>query len=129
MFLLARMAVGLVASTGFAMADDTRTPQFEVTGQWLYKSYVSYRDGSNAADGLAYVSYVSGVVDMLLVAQRTGMRSPLICPPLGLPMRDYLDTVGRHLEDHPEDLRRHRAFYVLKGLEARFGCAVAASGD
>ena len=110
------------------MADDLNTPHFAMTGHWLYRSYLSYRDGNNPADGLAYVSYVSGVVDMLVVAQRTGMKSPIICPPLGLPMRDYLDTVGRHLQDQPQDLHRHRAFYVLKALEARFGCGVAVGG-
>ena len=71
---------------------------------------------------MAYAAYVSGVVDMLILSQRVTVARPFICPPLGLPMKEYLETVGRFLEANGGELHRHRAYHVLTALQQKYGC-------
>ena len=42
--------------------------------------------------------------------------------PLGLPMKDYLETVGRYVEKNGAELYRHRAYHVLTALQQEYGC-------
>ena len=127
--IVSRVVILLLLSAGAAAAQERSPALNAYTGEWLLSGYHAYREKGDAAPGLAYTAYVSGMVDMLILSQRVTLGRPLICPPLGLPMKDYLDTVGRYLEEQGTDLRQHRAYHVLTALKRHYGCqAVARSG-
>lgn len=114
----------MVVCLGVSGANGQAQPQPLTTysGRWLHFGYQSYKQGWDSKEALAYEAYVAGAVDMVLVAQRYGMKERLICPPLSNPMAQYLHAVGEHMEDHPELHNEHRAFLVLTALQEKYGC-------
>jgi hypothetical protein len=68
------------------------------------------------------LAYVLGVNDALASVAAVGVAKPIICLSPTMQARQLMDTVKRHLEDHPETRHEGASGLVALALKKAFPC-------